>query len=290
LTAMRIGIRTSAGGSAKIPQSPFLLGIADSSAGFMFRGDAGAARGIRKRYGDFSGGRKPVFLFEVNFKDRKQNPYKPAINLKNGSVRLKRGDFDCIVDTGTGAGRLEINPSQQSFDSFLRTLYSWILIRCGGCMLHSAGIVKNGKAYIFLGKSGAGKSTLSKLAAASSGCPAGRPALGIEVLSDEINLLRFEKGSFRVYGSPFWGEMRNEGRHGSWPVGGFFLLKKAKANRLGDCTKSEALRLLLRCLVNFDRSPETAGNVLRTAARLLANARFSRLEFTKKDAGFLELV
>jgi len=271
-----------------------LIEIAASPAGFMFRGDAGAATVIRKRYGDFSGGRKPVFLFEVNFKDRKQSPYKPAINVKKGSVRLKRGDFDCIVDPGTGAGRLEISPSQQSFDSFLRTLYSWALLRGGGCMLHSAGIVKNGKAYIFLGKSGAGKSTLSKLAAASSRCPAVQPpsrlAAGIEVLSDEINLVRFEKGTFKVYGSPFWGEMRNEGRPGSWPLGGFFLLKKANVNRLGTCTKSEALKLLLRCLVNFDRSHKAAGDVLRTAARLLAKARFSRLEFTKKNAGFLELI
>ncbi|MDD5209538.1 MAG: hypothetical protein PHV36_09130 [Elusimicrobiales bacterium] len=195
-------------------------------------------------------------------------------------MKIKRGDFEGVLDLGKGSGTLKAAPNEQCLDAFLRSLISFLLLRSSGFMLHSAGLVKKGKAYLFLGKSGAGKSTLSKLAAAS----------GAEVVSDEINLLRFEKGHFRAYGSPFWGEMRSDGRQGNWPLGGIFLLKKAKINRVGEVRAGEALKLLLRCLVNFDKSHAAAELVLKNASRLLAKAEFSRLEFSKADGSFLGLI
>jgi hypothetical protein len=196
------------------------------------------------------------------------------------SLEIKRGDFEAVLDTGTWTGTLKAEPNEQCLDAFLRSFISFLLIRSGGFMLHSAGLVKNGKAYLFLGKSGAGKSTLSKLAAAA----------GTEVISDEINLLRFEKGRFRAYGSPFWGEMRADGRPGSWPLGGIYLLKKAKTNGSSPCSPGEALKLLLRCLVNFDKTPGTAERVMKNSSRLLAKTGFSALEFSKANSGFLGLI
>ncbi|MDD2806701.1 MAG: hypothetical protein PHV33_14210 [Elusimicrobiales bacterium] len=147
-------------------------------------------------------------------------------------------------------------------------------------MLHSAGLLKNGRACLFLGKSGAGKSTISRLGAAA----------GCEVISDEINLVLPGKGGYRVHGSPFWGEMRADGRPGSWPLGGIFLLAKARCNATASCGRGEALRLLLRCAVNFERSPAAAALALGNGAALLARAEFRRLEFSKADCGFLELI
>ncbi|MBI4350787.1 MAG: hypothetical protein HY550_05065, partial [Elusimicrobia bacterium] len=72
-------------------------------------------------------------------------------------------------------------------------------------------------------------------------------------------------------------------------LGGIFLLGKARINRVLACSGGEALKLLLRCLVNFDKSPEGAGLVLENASRLLAKAKFSRLEFSKDNADFLNL-
>ncbi|MBI5744317.1 MAG: hypothetical protein HY952_07195 [Elusimicrobia bacterium] len=194
-------------------------------------------------------------------------------------LELARGDFRAALDTRSGRGTLTAAPNEQCLDAFLRSLISSLLIRDGGLMLHSAGILKSGKAWLFPGKSGAGKSTLSKLAAAA----------GAEVISDEINMLRFERGRWRVYGSPFWGEMRSGGRQGSWPLGGVFLPKKAARHRVAPCGKAEAFRVLLRCAVNFSRENREAAAVMSSAARLLA-AEPHRLEFSKKDAGFLELV
>ncbi len=261
------------------PGSYFQLKI--GGFGIYFKSDQnGIIPVLRRRYGRFSGAGGADFRFEVSEAPGRREPFKPAIIPARDSLVVKRGDFRAELDLRTGKGTLEAAPTEQCLDAFLRSFLSARLLASGGLMLHSAGIVKKGCAYLFLGKSGAGKSTLSKLAAAG----------GAEVISDEINLLRPGKGGFRVYGSPFWGEMRADGRPGSWPLGGIVLLKKAKANRVLPCSKPAALKLLLRCLLNFDKSPGTAERVLENSFSLLGGVKFSGLEFTKTGAGFLELI
>lgn len=235
---------------------------------------------LKKRYGCFAANKNSGYGFRVSAGPEIQIPFKPSVFFDGSRLGVKRGDFEAGLDLKTGAGSLRAAANEQCLDAFLRSLISFLLIRSGGFMLHSAGLVRNGKAHLFLGKSGAGKSTLSKLAAAA----------GVEVISDEINLVRPVKGRFLVHGSPFWGEMRADGRPGSWPLGGIFLLGKARVNRISACSGGEALKLLLRCLVNFDKSPGTAERVLKNASRLLAKVKFARLEFSKADSGFLNLV
>ena len=255
------------------------LGVAGFRA--KFKSDLpGIISILGRRYDKFKFSGGPGFSFEVSEAPGRQNPFKPAIVFDGSRLEIRRGDFHASLDIKTGAGTLKAAANEQCLDAFLRSFISFLLLRSGGFMLHSAGLLKNGKAYLFLGKSGAGKSTLSKLAASS----------GVEVISDEINIVRLEKGHCRVYGSPFWGEMRAGGRQGSWPLGGIHLLKKGKINRVGQCSGGDALRLLLRCLVNFEKSRGTAGRVMENASRLLAKAKFARLEFSKADSGFLGLI
>lgn len=175
---------------------------------------------------------------------------------------------------------LEIFPAEQPVDAFLRALLAHSLLRRGGFMLHSAGLQKNGRAFLFPGRSGAGKSTLSRLAAVS-----GRA----ELISDEINMVALERGRFVVYGSPFWGEMRADGRPGRWPLGGIFLPRKARAASLKPCRVGEAVRTLLRCIVSFERSP-AAGSMALANAAAAASACAGIINFTKDDGGFLDLI
>ncbi len=274
--ALRIVTRTQA--PAAFPRR---FGLEIAGFRLNFKSDQSGIISILKlRYGKFRTAGNGGFSLNVSGARSRQNPFKPVVLLAGSRLEIERGDFNSRLDLDTGAGSLSAAANEQCLDAFLRSLISFLLLRSGGFMLHSAGLVKKGKAYLFPGKSGAGKSTLSKLAAAA----------GTEVISDEINLLRFEKGRFRVYGSPFWGEMRSDGRQGSWPLGGIFLLKKAKTNRAGEVTGGEALKVLLRCLVNFDKSPGTAVLVMQNAARLQAKAKFGRLEFSKADGGFLDII
>gem|GEM_PF-1291482 len=272
--------------------------IAGIRAEFHCRGDALDELGVRYAHFTFTGHSNYVCRFSSAGK--RGVPVSPVVEGHADSTRFRRWDFDCLIDRRAKLGRLRIYPGIQSFDSFLRTFYSWLLLREGGMILHSAGIVKAGRAYLFLGKSGAGKSTLAKLAADRAGnaisgvlTPPRLHASRLpvcSVISDELNLVRYEKGRFMAYGSPFWGEMRNEGRQGRWPLAGVFILKKSVINMVSDLPRGAAMGVLLRCLMNFSREPETARLALAASVRLMSTIPFRRLEFSKENADSLKLI
>ncbi len=257
------------------------FGLAIAGLGAEFRSPSpGLLALLRRRYGRFAASGRGLKL-ELSPRRPSSGGFTPRVKADKSSLTIDRGDLRAVLDLRSGRGRVEAAPSEQCLDAFLRAYISASLLRSGGLMLHSAGILMDGRACLFPGVSGAGKSTLGRLAAAS-----GRA----ELISDEINLLRFERGRLMVYGSPFWGEMRADGRPGRWPLGGIFALKKARADSLSPLGRAELLRLLLRCTVNFEKSPEAASLALANAAAIAAYAPAGRLAFCKSGCGFLELI
>jgi len=255
------------------------LGIA--GFGLDFKSDSvGIITILRRRYAPFLAKQGRRLELTVSEGPNRRTPFRPRVESAAGRLRLRRGDFNAEIFSGAGRGKAAAAPNEQCLDAFLRSLISWNLLESGGLMLHSSGIVLGGKAYVFPGKSGAGKSTLAKLALKA----------GAEVISDEINLLRPGPRGWRVYGSPFWGEMRAGGRQANWPLGGIFLLKKAAATSVLPCAPGEAFRTVMRCLVNFSRSAEVSAAALLAAGRLLAAVPARRLGFSKDSADFLELI
>ena len=90
------------------------------------------------------------------------------------------------------------------FENMFRVLAAYRLMQLGGCIMHSACIARDGKAYMMLGHSGAGKSTFSKQALDA----------GWEVLSDDMNAVRLEvtNGWLRSCRLPaIWGRPPVEG-------------------------------------------------------------------------------
>lgn len=270
-----------AGGAALRParRAAGRLGLEIAGERLFFKEDSGGIITVlARRYAPFvrKTGRGPVLRLTAG--QHRASPFTPAVSSAGARLEIARGDFRAVI--GGREGTLAAATSEQTLDAFLRSYIGHRLLRRGGLMLHSAGLVRHGRAYIFPGKSGAGKSTLARLA----------QARGAEVISDEINLLVPALGGWRVFGSPFWGEMRAAGRQASWPLGGVRLLKKASRDELSPCGRGELLKTLLRCTVNFDRSPAAAAQALANAAALLGAARPARLEFARSGGGFLELL
>ncbi|MGB0035547.1 MAG: hypothetical protein WBP79_08750, partial [Candidatus Acidiferrales bacterium] len=52
---------------------------------------------------------------------------------------------------------------EYALDSLLRILLTMILLPRRGFLLHAATVVREGRAYVFMGRSGAGKSTVASL-------------------------------------------------------------------------------------------------------------------------------
>lgn len=105
-------------------------------------------------------------------------------------------------------------------------------------LLHSAGVVHKGAAYLFLGESGSGKSTVCKLFAQDS---------AFTILHDElVSISQTDKG-FNVWSTPLNGEMPSN-HNKSAPLKAAFFLKHNQENNITRLSGRQAAGQLALCL------------------------------------------
>lgn len=166
---------------------------------------------------------------------------------------------------------------EYALDSLIRILLTMALLPKRGFLLHAASIVRDGRAYIFMGRSGAGKSTVSSLSPKGS------------VLTDEISLIRFDRDGWRAHGTPFWGEFRAAGQNQDYSIAGIYCLKQAKENRLVPLTVKEMLRAILPCVLFFSSDPQANNELLNILVGFTREIPCFRLHFLK-DSSFWNAV
>jgi hypothetical protein len=159
---------------------------------------------------------------------------------------------------------------EDMWENVPRIAYFNKFLELRGLLLHAAGLVKNGKAYIFPGVSGSGKTTIVRLS----------PVLTL--LSDEISAIRLngENGSPVIgLGTPFYGEWGLPGENVAAPVKGLYFLKKAEEHRLTPLTSIEALNRLLPCIFTFTNMERRLKQVIDYAIELVSRVPAFALEF-----------
>lgn len=111
-----------------------------------------------------------------------------------------------------------------SLNTVIMLMFAFATAKKNTLLMHSSVTVKDGKAYLFLGKSGTGKSTHSQLWINNiEGC---------ELLNDDNPVLKVEaNGEVRVYGTPWSGKTPCY-RNLSYPVGAIVDLHQAKTNKI----------------------------------------------------------
>jgi hypothetical protein len=133
------------------------------------------------------------------------------------------------------------------FENFLRVLVAYRLLDLGGAVLHSAGVVRDGAAFLFLGRSGAGKTTVARLSQAQ----------GAEVLSDDLNALcaGAAGAGCAVLKLPFTGDLgERRAVRPAVPLGALLRLVQDTADAITPLSRAETLACLLACapFVNVD--------------------------------------
>jgi hypothetical protein len=131
-----------------------------------------------------------------------------------GSVSLDGPDGELAVcETG-------FEPPARSIENFLRVALAWKAAARGALLLHAAGVVRDGRAFVFFGPSGSGKTTVTRFA---------RPGI---VLNDDIILLTRAEGGLFASGVPFKGSDDVGVEHpGRFPLAGLFRLSQATEDR-----------------------------------------------------------
>jgi hypothetical protein len=139
-----------------------------------------------------------------------------------------------------------------------------------GCMLHSAGVILNGKGLLFVGHSEAGKTTATRLLEGHA-----------EVLCDDRNIVRRFPEGFRVYGTWSHGESPLVSP-ASAPLGAIMFLRQSTENRLTRLTdRKEIMRRLLPCLIRAVVSGDWWSKTLEVVEVLAREASFYEMEFDK---------
>ena len=149
-------------------------------------------------------------------------------------------------------------------------LLMYFFARRQGILTHSAGVILNGKAYLFAGASGAGKSTFSQLLV---------QARAGKMLSDERMIVRDIKGETIAFGTP-WAGTAGIARNGSAPLAGIFLLKHGKSNRIRKIEAASAADRLLPLSSVPWYDLDTAASIIAFAKRLTNRVPAYEFRFT----------
>jgi hypothetical protein len=208
---------------------------------------------------------------------------EPSMEVKASGADLvstRSHWHEAAFDCGAGRGELLLTdlrraPFRMSVENFLRVAFANLLVRRGGCLVHAAGIVQEGRAYVFFGPSGAGKSTVTELSRP-------RPAL-----SDDMIAMRLEAGELRAERVPFYGVYPPTERHGGrYPVARLLRLVQDARHALEDLPRAVQVLELRAALPFLDPSDPRPLDVCGRAA---AAVPVRKLRFAR-DAGFWDLL
>ena len=168
---------------------------------------------------------------------------------------------------------------QGVIENYLRVMVAHRLLLRDGVLLHSAGTVVDGFAFLFIGASGAGKSTLARKA-----LDAGAP-----VLSDDLNAVVGLSAEPAVAQLPFTGELRDQATFdGAAPLRGIFLLNKGDAVACEALSRGEATAAIMATAPFINHGVDNLDSLMATAAALTARIPVARLT-SANDSPFEEI-
>ena len=165
------------------------------------------------------------------------------------------------------------------FGPTLELLMVHTLAEGKGAIIHACGISLDGKGILFVGESGAGKSTLAKMWDQET---------GVDVLSDDRNIVRKKGDQFWTYGTPWHGEAKFASAE-SVMLERIFFLRHGKENAINKIKGSHPVSLFLT--TSFPPYWDSNGMVytLEMLADLTAQVPCQELTF-KPDRSIIDFV
>ncbi len=205
-----------------------------------------------ERYSNFiSTETTPSLRIEVNILSEEVAPdlttemERPKVTFDRGT---ERGTFAWQgllgeIDLVSREARMNCALNYTGLNSFLRFVYSLVLLKEPGFLVHAAGLIKNEKGYIFPGKSGAGKTTIARLSP------------GATVLSDDLPLVKIGHPPL-IFGTPFLGDLAIGGENTSAPLVGIYFPVKDQKSFTERLKPGQVFEKLLPNVVFFFKNKE----------------------------------
>jgi hypothetical protein len=203
----------------------------------------------------------------------------PEIAFGPDGLRLMAPGVDGFIPTQGAAGHLALAIGQplEGIEYFLRVCYAVLAYKAGGLMVHGAGIVRDGRGFIFFGHSGSGKTTVARHSAEHL------------VLNDDLVIVLPRGETWWIYGTPFWNLDQVPPQPGSAPLAGLFRLVQAKSVYLQPMTPALALAELLANLPVLPADQNWNAALMARGLELLATCPARQLHFLP-DGSFWQAV
>jgi hypothetical protein len=163
-------------------------------------------------------------------------------------------------------------------ENFLRVAFAHLVLAKGGLLMHAAGVVKGGRAYVFFGPSGSGKTTTTVMSAGSL------------ILSDDLLMIVRDGEAFRASSVPFRGLVAPPATTDErYPIGGLYRLVKDDSDFLEDLGRPQAVGQVVQSLPFVTDRAESAPRILDVVSDLAAAVAVRKLHF-RKDPGFWRVI
>jgi hypothetical protein len=156
-------------------------------------------------------------------------------------------------------------------DNVARFLAAHLALDDGGFAMHAAGLLREGRAYLFAGPSRAGKSTASRLVAMA------------QSLGDDFGAVVRGEAGWMSPAVPFDNSERVSGRPstGLYPVAGIWRLNQALTTRVESGEGVLPGAALISCAAFAWAMPERADELLENVRRFVGQGLFHELFFTR---------
>jgi hypothetical protein len=209
----------------------------------------------------------------VDAADEERLILEPGADFKNGLLCFTNPGYEGFVDEVHGAGSLCVSRTHpiEYIEYYLRVAYALLAFHTGGILFHAAGIVRQGKAYLFFGHSGSGKTTVSRLSSNDL------------VLNDDLNLLLPGESGWVAYATPFWNPNQVQPTPSQAPLAGLYRLVQDKRVFLEEVGSGQALAELISSVPVIPLDPLRSLGLLARSRRLIDQVPLFRLHFLPDD-------
>jgi hypothetical protein len=190
------------------------------------------------------------------------------VRYVDGRWHINRGDFRAQWDPASRRGFVRQAAYPYAIDTVMRIVHSLVLAERGGFLVHSASVVRKGRAFLFSGISGAGKTTISRLAPPDA-----------TLLTDEISYVRRAGDIYEACGTPFAGDLGRPGENIAAPLAALYLLVQGPHNHAAPIAPAQAARRLLRNILFFADDAGLVEQMFRTACEFVSRVPVYELTF-----------
>jgi hypothetical protein len=178
--------------------------------------------------------------------------------VKSGNDKFFLGTkfFDIKGDYPNGKVQVVANYNLMVGD-LTRTLFSIIIVKKGGFLLHASAIADDNYSYVFCGPSESGKTTIARLLQEK------------DVLTDETAAIVNKDNRHYAYATPFFGELRGVSKNRGAPIKAIFFIHQSNGFSHRVINKSEAMRCFLHNIILRGRNLDLTEKVLDNVSNLI---------------------